>query len=141
MDLFMLLYGPFRACLKRVLGRRQRRHPSLEAFAAAAELTETKQAGTPFACSAPDEDRRRRASHSSHHCSPCWIPLLLRANSNNGPCSYPAHGPRPRPKFGPTLNYFVSCRAWAVLFFPYFGPAHQARPKCTPIVAHTITIQ
>jgi hypothetical protein len=48
-----------------VLGRRQRRHPSLEAFAAAAELTETKQAGAPFACSAPDEDRRRRASHSA----------------------------------------------------------------------------
>jgi hypothetical protein len=32
-----------------LLGRRQRRHPSLEAFAAAAGLTETKQAGTPFA--------------------------------------------------------------------------------------------
>jgi hypothetical protein len=31
------------------LGRRQRRHPSLEAFAAAAGLTETKRAGTPFA--------------------------------------------------------------------------------------------
>jgi hypothetical protein len=45
-----------------MLGRRQRRHPSLEAFAAAAELTETKQAGTPFACPAPDEDRRRRAT-------------------------------------------------------------------------------
>jgi hypothetical protein len=48
-----------------VLGRRQRRHPSLKAFAAAAELTETKQAGTPFACTAPDEDWRRRASHSA----------------------------------------------------------------------------
>jgi hypothetical protein len=48
-----------------MLGRRQRRHPSLEAFAAAAELTETKQAGTPFACTAPDEDWRRRASHSA----------------------------------------------------------------------------
>ncbi|KAL5674398.1 hypothetical protein ACJX0J_018704, partial [Zea mays] len=46
-----------------MLGRRRRRHPSLEAFAAAAELTQTKQAGTPFACTAPDEDRRRRASH------------------------------------------------------------------------------
>jgi hypothetical protein len=33
----------------RVLGRRQRRHPSLEAFAAVAGLTETKRAGTPFA--------------------------------------------------------------------------------------------
>jgi hypothetical protein len=48
-----------------LLGRRQRRHPSLEVFAAAAELTETKQAGTPFACTAPDEDWRRRASHSA----------------------------------------------------------------------------
>jgi hypothetical protein len=36
-------------------------HPSLEVFAAAVELTETKQAGTPFACTAPDEDWRRRA--------------------------------------------------------------------------------
>jgi hypothetical protein len=50
---------------KALLGRRQRRHPSLEVFAAAAELTETKQAGTPFACTAPDEDWRRRASHSA----------------------------------------------------------------------------
>jgi hypothetical protein len=32
-----------------LLGRRQRRHPLLEAFAATAGLTETKQAGTPFA--------------------------------------------------------------------------------------------
>jgi hypothetical protein len=32
-----------------VLGRRQRRHPSLEPFAAVAGLTETKRAGTPFA--------------------------------------------------------------------------------------------
>jgi hypothetical protein len=32
-----------------MLGRRQRRHPSLEAFAAAAGPTETKRAGTPFA--------------------------------------------------------------------------------------------
>jgi hypothetical protein len=35
---------------------------------------------------------------------------------------------------GPALNYFGPCRVWAVLFFPCFGPAHQARPKCTPIV-------
>jgi hypothetical protein len=28
----------------------------------------------------------------------------------------PAHRPRPRPKPGPTLKYFGSCRAWAVLF-------------------------
>jgi hypothetical protein len=34
---------------RRMLGRRQRRHPSLEAFAAAAGPTETKRAGTPFA--------------------------------------------------------------------------------------------
>jgi hypothetical protein len=45
----------------------------------------------------------------------------------------PTHGPWPRPKPGPALNYFGSCRIWAVLFFPCFGPAHQARPKCTPI--------
>jgi hypothetical protein len=32
-----------------MLGRRQRRHPSLEAFAAAAGSKETKRAGTPFA--------------------------------------------------------------------------------------------
>ena len=32
-----------------MLGRRQRRHPSLEASAAVAGLTETKRAGTPFA--------------------------------------------------------------------------------------------
>jgi hypothetical protein len=32
-----------------LLGRRQRRHPSLEAFAAAAGPTETKREGTPFA--------------------------------------------------------------------------------------------
>jgi small-conductance mechanosensitive channel len=34
---------------RHLLGRRQRRHPSLEAFAAAAGPTETKRAGTPFA--------------------------------------------------------------------------------------------
>jgi hypothetical protein len=32
-----------------MLGRRQRRHPSLEAFAAAAGPTEAKRTGTPFA--------------------------------------------------------------------------------------------
>jgi hypothetical protein len=32
-----------------MLGQRQRRHPSLEAFAAVAGLTEIKRAGTPFA--------------------------------------------------------------------------------------------
>ena len=36
-------------------------------------------------------------------------------------------GPNPARYNGP-------CRAWAVLFFPCFGPAHQARPKCTPIL-------
>jgi hypothetical protein len=34
---------------------------------------------------------------------------------------------------GPALNYFGSCRAWAMLFFPCFGSAHQTRPKCTHI--------
>jgi hypothetical protein len=33
----------------RLLGRRQRRHPPLEAFAAVTGPTETKRAGTPFA--------------------------------------------------------------------------------------------
>jgi hypothetical protein len=33
----------------------------------------------------------------------------------------PAHGLRPQPKPGPTLKYFVSCRAWAVLFFRASG--------------------
>jgi hypothetical protein len=28
----------------------------------------------------------------------------------------PAHGPRPRPKPGPTLKYFGSCHVWVVLF-------------------------
>jgi hypothetical protein len=45
----------------------------------------------------------------------------------------PAHGPRPQPKPGPTLKYFGSCRAWTVLFFLCFGPAHQAWSKCIPI--------
>jgi hypothetical protein len=44
----------------------------------------------------------------------------------------PVHGPRPRPKPDPTLKYFESCRVWIVLF-SCFGPAHQARPKYTPI--------
>jgi hypothetical protein len=40
----------------------------------------------------------------------------------------PAHGPRPRPKPGPTLKYFVSCRAWAVLFFVLrAGPSGPAQ--------------
>jgi hypothetical protein len=65
-----------------MLGRRQRRHPSLEAFAAAVELTETKQAGTPFACSAPDEDRRRRASHSAASSS---SEAHVRSGPSNGP--------------------------------------------------------
>jgi hypothetical protein len=28
----------------------------------------------------------------------------------------PSHGPRPRPKPGPALKYFMRCHAWAVLF-------------------------
>jgi hypothetical protein len=46
-----------------MLGRRQRRHPSLEAFAAVAGLTETKRAGTPFALF---DTGRRPATASSH---------------------------------------------------------------------------
>jgi hypothetical protein len=59
----------------------------------------------------------------------------------NGSCSCPPMGrdlgpnrPDITGRAGPTLNYFGPCRAWAVLFFPCFGPAHQARPKCTPII-------
>jgi hypothetical protein len=46
-----------------LLGRRQRRHPSLEAFAAVAGLTKTKRAGTPFARFGT---RRRPATALSH---------------------------------------------------------------------------
>jgi len=49
-----------------MLGRRQRRHPSLEAFAAVAGLTETKRAGTPFA---PFGTRQRPAATSYHGAS------------------------------------------------------------------------
>jgi hypothetical protein len=45
-----------------VLGRRQKRHPSLEAFAEVAGLTETRRAGTPFA---PFGTRRRPAAAPS----------------------------------------------------------------------------
>jgi hypothetical protein len=45
-----------------MLGRRQSRHPSLEAFAEVAGLTETKRAGTPFA---PFGTRRRPAATPS----------------------------------------------------------------------------
>jgi hypothetical protein len=43
----------------------------------------------------------------------------------------PAYGPRPRPKSGLTLKYFVSCRACAVLFFPWFRPAIKPGPMYT----------
>jgi hypothetical protein len=42
-----------------------------------------------------------------------------------------AHGPRPRP--GTKIFRGVSCLGRA--FFPCFGSAHQAWPKCTPIGA------
>jgi hypothetical protein len=45
-----------------MLGRRQRRHPSLEAFTAVAGLTETKRVGTPLALFGT---RRRPATTSS----------------------------------------------------------------------------
>jgi hypothetical protein len=45
----------------------------------------------------------------------------------------PAHGPRPRPNLA---RYISPCRSDMPCldraFFPCFGPAHQARPKCTP---------
>jgi hypothetical protein len=49
-----------------MLGRRQRRHPSLEAFAAVVGPTEIKQAGTPFA---RYDIRRRPATRSSHRAT------------------------------------------------------------------------
>jgi hypothetical protein len=51
---------------KELLGRRQRRHPSLEAFAAVAGLMETKRAGTPFVSFGT---RRRPATASSHRAA------------------------------------------------------------------------
>jgi hypothetical protein len=53
--------------LRQVLGRRQRRHPSLEAFAAVVGPTEIKRAGTPFA---PYDIRWRPATRSSHRAAP-----------------------------------------------------------------------
>jgi hypothetical protein len=51
----------------RLLGRRRRPHPSLEAFAAVVGPTETRQrAGTPFA---PYDIRRRPATRSSHRAA------------------------------------------------------------------------
>jgi hypothetical protein len=49
-----------------MLGQRQSRHPPLEVFAAVAGLTETKQAGTPFA---RYDTRRGPATRSSHHAA------------------------------------------------------------------------
>jgi hypothetical protein len=72
-----------RASSGALLGRRQRRHPSLEVFAPAAGLTETKQARTPFADSAPDEDLRR--SHPTVRPRPAQRPACDPAHCN-GPC-------------------------------------------------------
>jgi hypothetical protein len=74
-----------------MLGRRQRRHPSLEASAAVAGLTETKRAGTPFADSAPDKGLRR--------CHPAVQPRLAQRPTRDpahrdGPCVVDAcYGP------------------------------------------------
>jgi hypothetical protein len=62
----------------------------------------------------------------------------------NGPCSCPPMGhdlgPNPtryigscRP--GTKIFHVVPCMGRA--FFPFFGPAHQAQPKCTPILGST----
>jgi hypothetical protein len=72
-----------RILMRRLLGRRQRRHPSLEVFAAAAGLTETKQVGTPFADSAPDEDLRR--SHPTVRPRPAQRPACDPTHCNE-PC-------------------------------------------------------
>jgi hypothetical protein len=50
----------------KLLGRRRRRHPSLDAFAVIVGLTETRQqAGSPFV---PHVIGRRPVTRSSHHC-------------------------------------------------------------------------
>jgi hypothetical protein len=77
-----------------MLGQRQRRHPSLEAFAAVSGLAETKWTGTPFARfgngkghpsldSAPDEGLRRR--HPTARPRPARRPTCDLAHCN-GPC-------------------------------------------------------
>jgi hypothetical protein len=66
----------------------------------------------------------------------------------NGPCSCPPMGH----DLGPNLaRYNGTCRPDTKLFravpclgrafFPCFGPAHQARPKCTPIVMMLIPMK
>ena len=60
-------YDSDEAAQIRLLGRRRRRHPSLEAFAAVVGPTETRQrAGTPFA---RYDIRRRPATRSSHRAA------------------------------------------------------------------------
>jgi hypothetical protein len=61
------LKGKWNIQQRRLLGRRRRRHPSLEAFAVVAGPTETRQrAGTPFA---PYDIRRRPVTRSSHRAA------------------------------------------------------------------------
>jgi hypothetical protein len=74
-----------------MLGRRQRRHPSLEAFAAVAGPTETKRAGTPFALFGT---RRRPATrHPTVRPRPAQRPTCDPAHCN-GPCVVAAcYGP------------------------------------------------
>jgi hypothetical protein len=59
----------------------------------------------------------------------------------NGPCSCPPMGrdlgPNPARNNGPCrpgtkIFRVVPCLSHA--FFPCFGPTHQVRPKCTPII-------
>jgi hypothetical protein len=65
-DMVLLPPGPL-ADTEELLGRRRRRHPSLEAFAAVVGPTETRQrAGAPFA---PYDIRRRPATRSSHRAA------------------------------------------------------------------------
>jgi hypothetical protein len=61
----------------------------------------------------------------------------------NGPCPCPPMGydlgPNParnNGSCGPVTKIFRAVRG--PCFFPCFGPAHQARPKCTPIIACTL---
>jgi hypothetical protein len=57
----------------------------------------------------------------------------------NGSCSCSPMGCDLGPN--PTLKYFGSYRARAMIFFPCFGPAHPAWPKYTPIVTGAQTVR
>jgi hypothetical protein len=75
-----------------LLGRRRRRHPSLEAFAVVVGPTETRQrARTPFAPTTSGEDLQR--GHPTVRPRPAWRPTCGPAHCNR-PCAATAcYGP------------------------------------------------